>query len=268
MRMKRLLGVLALGLVLSLAGISPASAILPNTLYTDAGTALYTLDAGTGVATLVGGTGRTLTDIAFDGNKLFGVDFNTVYSVNPNTGATTALATIPYPSNALAAQGGTLWAVQYNTGLVYTINEANPLIQTNIGNFGGGLQSGGDLAFQPGTGQLYGVVTPDNFTSFYVAMINQATGVASPLANPTGFPWTFGISFRNGIMYGVGGNGHVFTVDLGNNPLTQGQGTLISNNGLPMYGLTTSPTPLPSTVLLLGGGLLGLVGLGWRVRKN
>jgi len=156
--------------------------------------------------------------------------------------------------------------VQYNTGLVYTINEANPLIQTNIGNFGGGLQSGGDLAFQPGTGQLYGVVTPD-FANFSVAKINQATGVASPLANPTGVPWTFGISFRNGIMYGVGGYGDVFTVDLGNNPLTQGKSTLISNNGLAMYGLTTS-TPLPSTVLLLGGGLLGIVALGRRARKN
>jgi len=105
MRMKRLLGVLALGLVLSLAGISPASAILQNTLYTDVGAALYTLDAGTGAATLVGGTGTTLTDIAFDGTKLFGVDFGTVYSVNPNNGVTTALAAIPYPSNSLAAQG-------------------------------------------------------------------------------------------------------------------------------------------------------------------
>ena len=68
-------------------------------------------------------------------------------------------------------------------------------------------------------------------------------------------------------MYGVGGYGDVFTVDLGNNPLTQGKSTLISNNGLAMYGLTTS-TPLPSTVLLLGGGLLGIVALGRRARKN
>jgi len=263
MKRIKLLVVVALGVVICLPGLAWALPLQYNTLYTDAGTSLYTLDAGTGVATQVGSTGVTLTDIAFDGTKLYGVDFSNLYQVDPTSGALTHLIKIPYPSNALGitAASGTLWAVQYNTGSVYKIDETTFTI-TNVGPFGSGYQSAGDLAYDTGTNTLYGVVTKD-FNTCWVAAINQGSGAATILANATGFSDTFGISFKDGTLYGVDDHGNLFTIDLSNNLLTQGKGTLIANNGLAMYGLTTS-VPLPPSALLLGSGLLGLGLLGWR----
>ena len=55
---------------------------------------LYTVDRTTGVATEVGDLAHSIASLAFDGETLFGVTGNTLYSVDPATAALTRIASL------------------------------------------------------------------------------------------------------------------------------------------------------------------------------
>jgi len=260
--------ILAIFTALLLFNTSPALSFSYNTLYmATGGNQLYTLDETNGAATLVGNTGVTLTDIAFAGSTLYGVSFSNLYTVNPDTGASTFKVSLGNynPTNALTASldGSKLWAVRYDTGLVYTIDPSTNTF-TTIGAYGSGLTSAGDLAFDFATGTLYGAVTGGTAGSnFYVATVNTGTGAATLLGSHTGFSGVFGLSFLNGTLYAVTDQGDLATINLGT-----GVATSVGDNNLPQWGLTTSPVPLPGALLLLGVGLARLAAYGRRRRNQ
>ncbi len=268
---------LSLGQAYAVALVLPTDD--PNTLYAeDSVSNLYKIDYGLGptaTATLVGpikngpNTVSNVSDISFANSGLWGVTVgNLLIQINPDTGAVISSVAVSGITgsgqlNALGTSlnGNTLYAAAYTTGQVGTLATNGTF--SPFGAFGNSsitgnlLQSSGDLAFDPNDGtKLYAAVKDSVTSTNYLATVNLITGVAT-LIGPTGFAGTFGISFKDGAMYAITEGGQVFIIDTSN-----GTGSGAKSLGVsPIYGLTTSPIPLPPSVWLFGSGLLGLLGL-------
>ena len=95
-----------------------STSIQSNTLYAvDLGpnSNLWTVYPVTGETVNVGATGYSLTDIAFDGETLYGVGFNMFFSLDPQTGAATVIGDTGffYVTGLAVAADGTVFGVTY-----------------------------------------------------------------------------------------------------------------------------------------------------------
>jgi hypothetical protein len=178
-----------------------------------------------------------------------------LYTINPDTGATTSVGSIGKAITGLAVDGtsGTLYGVTAGVQLagterqLLTINPATGA-STVVGSLG--VNEIEDIAFSP-LGQLYGW----NETGDDLYRINKATA-AIEKAGESGQGVTFGdgLSFdRNGALWGLldGDFGHVFKIDPSSGAVTQGAhlsgspnktGNMISSadtacDGLTLYGV-------------------------------
>lgn len=236
-----------------------------NTLYLlDSNRYMYTVDHTSGVPTLVGQNDLGVIDIAFaPDNTLYGVNWDQLMTIDPNTGLGTIVGTVGYNSTLICLAVGP-------TGEIFTSDITNgdiikidPLTGngTIIGTIGGGLALSGDLAFDA-SGILYATLKGAGVND-YLATINTSTGAAS-LIGDTGFERVFGLSFRNGILYGATNGGDFLSINT-----STGIGSLIGSTGLTSYGMaTSSPVPEPGTFILLGSGLVGFAIIGYRRRKK
>lgn len=173
-----------------------------------------TVDVETGLATVIGNSGVNFTDIAFDPNgNLYGVSFNTLYSINKATAAATKIGSLGISdANSLVfGADGTLYAVGNTSGNLYTINTATG---TATVLFNTGYTSGGDLAFLNGT--LY---YTDALSLLSINLNSkQTTFIGSIGAYPV-----FGLAATdNGILYGVAKNS-IYSINV-----STGAGTLVS----------------------------------------
>jgi hypothetical protein len=216
-------------------------AISPNTLYMNefvsSSSRLFKVNSANAVATLVGSTFTPkVTDVAFQGTTLYGVTFNSFLSINPNNAQTTTIGSLGFNDiNALVvnpANGKIYGAGSAVPGRFISINPTNGR-GTFIGNFGTGLSSAGDLAFKNGV--LYATLKRTGFTNSWLAKIAIATGKAT-LVGDIGFADVWGLSLRNGVLFGATRTGQLITI----NPTT-GRGTFVNRNGIQQAGLTTSP---------------------------
>jgi hypothetical protein len=264
----RKLTVLVMATALLMLSLGQAHALLYNTLYAeDSVSNLYTIDSGTGAANLVGAIGAAqVTDINFANSGLWGITPNStsqsLIKIDPDTGAQiagggaiTGVAT-GGTLNALGTSldGTTLYAAAYGTGEIGTLATNGTF--TSIGFYGNGIVSSGDLAFDPNDAtKLYAAVISSG--TYYLATVDLGTGAATLIGSGIGFSQTFGISFKDGVMYAVTGTGDVFTV----NTATGAASGIIGDNDKALWGMSTSPVPLPPSVWLFGSGLLGLMGL-------
>jgi hypothetical protein len=120
----------------------------------DSSSRLFYIDPASGNPSMIGQTGFVrVTDIAFlpDG-QLFGVTFDRLLQINPQTGAATPVGSGPGFTNvvALAADArGQLYATD-TSGQFLRINQTTGTA-TLLGSYGGGLLGTGDLAL-PRTG--------------------------------------------------------------------------------------------------------------------
>ncbi len=143
--------------------------------------------------------------------------------------------------DAIAFDGnGTLWGATSGTGSLYTISPvtgAVTLAHALVGASNGGLTYGmKGLAFQPGTGTLYGATSPDSPNSGNsLVTINPANGQVTVIGpTGTGRPYT-DLSFApNGTLYGWLFGSGATTISLASVNLTTGAGTSLGSPQTPV----------------------------------
>ena len=189
----------------------------------DPASQLYTLDPATASSRLVGPVGMSqVTDLAFHGPTLYGVGFSQFLRLDPDTGSGVAIGAIGFQTNGLAvAAAGQLVRINPVTG-----------VGTAVGNFGGGLTSSGDLAFDSND-VLYATV--DSGGTDYLARIDHNTGAATTIG-PTQLSNVYGLAFFCCRLYAVAENGELANVDV-----ASGRATVIARNTLTQWGLTARP---------------------------
>jgi hypothetical protein len=170
--------------------------------------AAFAAPAAIAAPVLYGATGLSDTDTLPSSN---------LYTINPDTGATTSVGSIGKALTGLAVDGtsGTLYGVTAGVQLAGTPRELltiNPATgaSTVVGSLG--VNEIEDIAFSP-LGQLYGW----NETGDDLYRINKATGAIEKVGE-SGLGVTFGdgLSFdRNGQLWGTldGDFGHIFAIN-------------------------------------------------------
>jgi uncharacterized protein (TIGR03437 family) len=188
---------------------------------------LYEIVPTTGSTTLIGTMPSVMSDIAaFDGT-LYGISFadifgsSSLFSLNPNTGAGTAIGGTGVSLNALAfSRTGTLYAAGGDS--LYTINTTSgsaTLIGSGSGS--GSYNSSGDLEFDS-AGSLY-LTSLNSGSSDQLFSVSPTTGQGSIIGS-IGFDNVYGLAYFNGTLYGFTAGGQVITIDT-----TTGAGTFVAN---------------------------------------
>lgn len=207
---------------------------------TDLTSNLYTVDPATGSAKLVGPTGMApITDIAFHGPTLYGINYSQLVRLNPDTGHAVWTGTpFPYSTNGLAvSEEGTIYAGT-NGGQLITIDPATGGV-LSVNSFGGGMTSGGDLVLDD-SGVLYG--TLNQGANVVLAKIDRSTGVATVIG-PTGFSTVNGLAIHCCRFFGGTGAGELLSLNAATGQATViGKATVIGNTQ-PIYigGMSARP---------------------------
>jgi hypothetical protein len=121
-----------------------------------------TVDVGTESSNVIGNGGVVLTDVARTSNGAWwGIDFDSLYSINPATAAVTYIGNLGVSGmNALVANGNGLLAASHLSMSLYSVNTATGVATALTGSLG--YPSMGDLAFIGG--DLYGAVQNGTFS--------------------------------------------------------------------------------------------------------
>jgi hypothetical protein len=235
-----------------------------DTLYASDRNYLFTINSATGIGTPVAPiSGFTqLIDIAFLGRQLYANGYTgaidlghfNLFQMNPDTGATTLIGS---PGYIFAGMAGGPDGYLYGAYKDFYKVDPSTGVATLIGSLGNNLTIAGDIAFGP-NGVLYASFDrPYNTLSDGLGAIDINTGSAT-LVGPIGFDGVVNLSFKDGVLYGGDRSGQLLTI-----VTSTGQGTLVgTDTHVYLGGMTTSPVPEPSTMLLLGSGLIGLAGYG------
>jgi hypothetical protein len=256
---------------------------------------LYTVDYFSGAASKVGdiktstGGNLAVNDIAYEpGNQtMYAITVNRLWSLNYTSGNGIVTATAVGRTGVTGRQGlevvgPTIYTGTAKTilasGALYTLDPATGAATEVGGGFGDFGAAGtyvglkGDLAYY--NGKLYATMTwsGTGHGGIYLATIDLDTGLAIQvgkiLAGSTS-PSIDGIVFENGILYGITqGNatnpGTLYYLTIPGTPGNVKAVKIGSNTGAYAAWGMTSVVPLPTSVLLLASGLLGLGALGWR----
>lgn len=214
---------------------------LMNRLYSHSFTsnsALYVVDPTNGMTTLMGYTDvGYITDIAFSANNfLYGITFTALYHLDPYSAEGTYIGSTGFSNlnGLVTSPEGIIYAANTSYGQFIRIDE-NTGRGTLIGEFGTGLSSSGDMIFAD-DGTLYATLNRSGFANAWLATVDPDTGVAT-LIGDIGFGDVWGLSIRDGIMYGVTPSGQLLEIDP-----ASGAGTLLGTDaGIAHGGLTTTP---------------------------
>lgn len=251
-----------LGLALVSSMVTTSAFAAPFIWLVDETQKLGKVDVTTGAVSSVVSTGRTFTDIAFDATgALWGITFTQLFSINPNTGASSLVGNLNAGENLNAlvfGTDGTLWAAGTR---LYTVNKTTG-VATSKGNGGTSYSSAGDLAF---VGSSLVLSTNAN----QLVTLNTTNGAAT-VRGPFAVSQVYGLATPDhGTLYGTSGT-TVFSVNPANGTTSQfvnyaGQGLGIA------YGSTfigeAAPIPEPGHAALLLAGL-GVVALRLRRRST
>lgn len=193
---------------------------------------LFTINETTGDVKKIGSIGFTTTDIAFYGSELYGITFSSFLKIDKTTAVGRKVGSLNFNSmNALVvSESGDIYAASTSNGDFIKIDVSTGK-GTLIGNYGSGLTSSGDLAFDS-NGILYASVKRLRSPTDWLAQVNRVSGEAT-LVGDIGFTDVWGLSFFDNILYGVTSSGKFIRI----NPLS-GESTEISNNAVMFAGLT------------------------------
>lgn len=228
-----------------------------NTLYMceyKSNSSLYKINPSNGAATLVGPTQTSLqcTDLTFRGTTLLGSAFTKLLTIDPTTGKATPKSK-PYGGsitdiNALVTQPSTnkLFGAGSNSpGRFVQINPTSG-VATQLGTFGTGLGSAGDLAFLNGV--LYATLTnaADTRATYLakISLVSPTIGKATligPIRRTVNGKTVYlqnvwGLAVRNNVLFGAMLTGEVLTINPNN-----AVATLKGDNNKQQAGLAVSP---------------------------
>ena len=182
-------------------------------------------------------------------NRLAGISYTSLYLIEQTTGI--AASVWNFGQNVVGL-------VSDINGNLYASTSGGVLLRGSlngtwaiVGSFGGSLRGAGDLAFSP-SGTLYGTVYRGNGTGALVT-INTVTGTAEVLTpTTTDLGSVFGLSFVNGVLYGVttnavGGTGSLlqFTLSTGTATTLRALSFAASGAGMRAVPVTTRNWPTP-----------------------
>ncbi len=210
---------------------APPDAFVPfaGYIYAHSYTDLYTIDPRTTAVVHVGAFGwptgmeqEMMTDLAVDMNdKVTGISFDAVFDVDPKTAAATYLAPLTASFNGLSyvpaselgqtgddvlvgtALDGTVWRIDPTTGA-----------STQIGSFGGGWISSGDLVSVKGFGTVATVNASDPDAIDYLARVDFMNGGKVTPIGSTGMYDVWGLGFWGGKVYGFVATDEIVELDL------------------------------------------------------
>jgi len=209
---------------------------LTGTMYViDGAAALYTIDLTDATKTLVGsfGTVPTLTGLTFSS------DFSTLYAMN-ESGAKNLYKINPLTGSA-----------------------------SHVGAFGGGLSGNDVVDFSTdSTGTVFTMGLDKNLYT-----VNTASGAATLIGNASGLPSSgvTSIAFdENDDLYGVTTIGDILVrIDTGTLAVTNIGGDIGNDvRGLAFALPSSAPIPEPSSLTLLGIGVVSLFGFVWRRKRK
>jgi hypothetical protein len=225
----------------------PGSTTVDGTIYAHSPDDLYTVNPSGWTITHVGAfaCGDQITDLAVtpDGH-LYGVSFTTLYSINKATGKATKVADVPGLSNnglTFEADGSLL--ASDSAGDLKRINPTTGAV-TDLGTFGNGLSSAGDLV-AVADGTMYGVSATsagggDASGNNALLRVDPTTGAAT-VVGPIGFGNVWGLAYVSSKVIGFTTAGQILQID----PQT-GAGTVLASRGVVWWGAGMSPLVQPS----------------------
>ncbi len=183
--------------------------------------------------------------------RLFGVTFfdNTLFSVDPATGAGTAIGTLSanVTSYGLAFRNGLLFGFDPNTDRIRQINTTNAQVVSSIDIGVGNLMGEGDLTFRgDGIGYLASALnadfTPANDLFSFNIVNGTSTRIGTTRVGTTGTPLdALAFDITSGVLYALAqGDGGLYTVNQTTAALTL-VGSLGVNQDSPFAALTFAP---------------------------
>ncbi len=253
----KLPALLVLAACLLAPGLVRATPIVFGVQFTTNGQA-GTVNVATGSFTVVGAVGpHQINDVAYSpGGAIYGIaDENELVTINPATGALTAVMPLPgFETLVFRPSDGTLFAA--TTGSLFTINLTKQTY-TEIGNYGSAVGNNAQNIRFDQAGNLY---TTDTGTPTDVFLVSTSTGqVTFDFSVPFG---ALSLGFAGEKLYGVGipgigGSGNLVWID----PLTKAGTQALAS----FPGVDFSQAPEPAAVWLCG---LGLAALAVRRRRR
>jgi hypothetical protein len=229
-----------------------------------------TVNTTTGVFTLIGAQTTNLFGMGFAPNgTLYATDDALipgagVWEVDPFSGGLTSLGSVSDSTDgSTVGSDGLIYAVDQNptSAEFYTIDPNT--LAVNMINSSLGFESDGLAVFANGTFYTDAV----NGESDILEAVDPSTGIATPVGSGLGVELFSGVNV-NGTIYGAGGNGNLYTIDLNTGVATMD--VAITGGSGDVDALAFSSAPEPSTAALAGCGiaLAGLVSMIRRSRRN
>lgn len=214
---------------------TPNPTTVDGTIYANSPDALYRVDPVTFAVAKVGNfnAGEQMTDVAVTpAGLVYGISFTTLYAINKTTGAATVIAAVGgNGNNSLTFLPSGLLLASDSNGDAKRINPSTGVVTAN-GNYGGGLQSSGDLV-AIASGQMFG--TAPGPSSDLLVKVSTGTGVATTVG-PTGKSSVWGLAYAGSRVIGFTTAGEILKID----PVT-GTTVVLAKTSIAFWGAGQSP---------------------------
>ncbi len=221
--------------------------VLPWTVYAHTSGELYLLDVKLYKVQKVAdfgwpfqGANHSMTDIAIDRyGIMYGISFDDLYRVNPNTGACTYLGALPdsfngltmVPAGIIDETEDTLVAVSQSGGWYKLSVVANNVGAQKLGSYSGQYSSSGDVYSIAGVGTFASANKGSSGDDFLVKL-DPNTGLVQQEIGPiSGYGAVWGMAGWTGKAFAFDAGGDVLVVDT-----TNAKVTVIAETGKAWWG--------------------------------